>query len=678
MIIDEINNFMQMEKKMGKENSVLNPDSVADTPNTEEAADIKCEADVSETGTNEAKNKTKKKKKEPKPLKPFKQLNFIKKIVRVLYISLPFVMTLIVPYFDFRLMQNFLNGKYSILNFKLEMMNWAFFFIFIWIIAFITNRIRVGVISSTVLSLLLGLIDHYVLTFRSTPLMPWDILSVGTAVDVAGTYDYSLNKSSFYTAILYIILLAIEIAVAFMYRRRKLFKKWLSRTIFVIISAAAFIIYGNVQQSIPVMEWAEYYPTQYYPLQMQRSNGIMATLVFEIQYLKPKAPKSYEVDDVKADLKSYDTSKVENAKKYPNVVAIMNETWSDLDVLGLDIRSSQEVMPFTKSLMAQDKNTISGHCHVSVCGGNTANSEFEFITGNSMKFMPSGSIPFMSYIKDGAPSQFSWMQSLGYDTYYFHPNYETSWNRNKVYEKLKAGNIFFNDLDGDDNKVTGVEKFRTFTSDKFVFNRLEQLFDEKKREKNDRPFFTWTVTIQNHGGYSRKYPSFTPHIKCTNYDSWGLDTYLSLINLTDQDFSQLINYFKDYDEPTIVVMFGDHEPGDFILTKPYANENKDVKNLGEDDLKLRYETPYVIWANFPIEGAKDVDSSPNFLAAQTLQAAGIPTNDYQNFLLDLKKKIPFISTVNTEKADGVTDDEEEKLLNEYNEIEYYKMNDFNK
>ena len=68
----------------------------------------------------------------------------------------------------------------------------------------------------------------------------------------------------------------------------------------------------------------------------------------------------------------------------------MNETFSDLNVVN-KIKTNKEVMPFINSL---SENTIKGHMLVSVFGGGTSNSEYEFLTGNSVSSLPlNGSLP---------------------------------------------------------------------------------------------------------------------------------------------------------------------------------------------------------------------------------------------------------------------------------------------
>ena len=82
-------------------------------------------------------------------------------------------------------------------------------------------------------------------------------------------------------------------------------------------------------------------------------------------------------------------------RKKPNIIVIMNEAFSDPSVLG-DFTTNEDYMPFVHSLLDGADNTISGHLNVSVKGGNTANTEFEYLTGASMAFLPYGSIRISS------------------------------------------------------------------------------------------------------------------------------------------------------------------------------------------------------------------------------------------------------------------------------------------
>ena len=120
----------------------------------------------------------------------------------------------------------------------------------------------------------------------------------------------------------------------------------------------------------------------------------------------------------------------------------MNEAFSDPSVLG-DFTTNEDYMPFVHSLLDGADNTISGHLNVSVKGGNTANTEFEYLTGASMAFLPYGSIPYQQYVKKETPSMASYLSSLGYYTIAMHPYRAAGWDRNLVYPKLGFDEMHF-------------------------------------------------------------------------------------------------------------------------------------------------------------------------------------------------------------------------------------------
>ena len=143
---------------------------------------------------------------------------------------------------------------------------------------------------------------------------------------------------------------------------------------------------------------------------------------------------------------------------------------------------------------------------------------------------------------------------------------------------------------------------------------------------------------------------------------------MSLIKISDSDFENLIDYFKTVEEDTLIIFFGDHQPNDSVAYSILSDKGMNYKDLNEEELKLRYKVPYVIWANFDIEEEKDRDTSLNYLAAEALDISGVKLSGYQNFLLELKKSYPVISTVNIQSVD-----ENEKIFEQYKQIQYYKL-----
>ena len=334
----------------------------------------------------------------------------------------------------------------------------------------------------------------------------------------------------------------------------------------------------------------------------------------------------------------------------------MDEAFSDLKVLG-PLETNEDYMPFMHRMQQGEKNTVTGYVQTSVCGGNTADSEFEFLTGNTMAFLPNGSIPYQQYIKSRTPSLAGYLKSLGYATYAQHPYQASGWNRDKVYPLLGFDNLDFME------DYRDVSYVRNYISDASDMEHIIETYEKNKA--SGKPAFIFNVTMQNHGGYTDTYMNLTNDIQ-SQYASEPLNQYLTLIHKTDQALENLIDYFSKVDDRTIIVFFGDHQPNDTVASV--------VENGAQVETQKRYLVPYLVWSNYGIEGAKDKNTSLNYLAAQVLTAAGVPTNAYQNYLLSLSKTYPVISAAGQTKGIGA----DEKQLQIYKKLQYYQLFEKNK
>ena len=131
---------------------------------------------------------------------------------------------------------------------------------------------------------------------------------------------------------------------------------------------------------------------------------------------------------------------------------------------------------------------------------------------------------------------------------------------------------------------------------------------------------------------------------------------------TDEAFEGLIDYFADADEPTIICMFGDHQPA--LSDCFYEAMFKDSGLTEEEQNALKYMTPYVIWVNYDLDMEDYGDISANYLGAVLLDAAGVDTSQYFSFLLDLMTYYPEISHRNVESIIG------DEKITEYRILEY--------
>lgn len=155
--------------------------------------------------------------------------------------------------------------------------------------------------------------------------------------------------------------------------------------------------------------------------------------------------------------------------------------------------------------------------------------------------------------------------------------------------------------------------------------------------------FIFNVTMQNHSGYSSDY-NFADRITLNEYDSeeyLNAEVYLSLMKQSDSAFKYLIEYFEQVEEPTIIVMFGDHQPGD--MNDFLDALSSDLSDSLEDLSKL-YVVPYIIWANYELEEKEMEYISANYLSSVVMELTGIQLPAYNSFLLQLREEFPVISS----------------------------------
>ncbi|MCQ2508584.1 MAG: sulfatase-like hydrolase/transferase, partial [Dorea sp.] len=225
---------------------------------------------------------------------------------------------------------------------------------------------------------------------------------------------------------------------------------------------------------------------------------------------------------------------------------------------------------------------------------------------------------------------------------------------------------------------------REFISDESSFDKLIEEY-ETLRKSSDAPFYDFNVTMQNHGGYAGTHGLIEEEIKVLQPEDPNdqLIQYMNLMKESDQAFEKLLGYFKKVKEPTLIVMFGDHQPG-FTDSVYDALMGQDTDTLNTADTSRMYITPYIIWANYDLQeaaenadlpGSLGMDMSANYLSSYLLKLIGAPMTGYNKYLLDLMEKVPVISAICYIGDDGIIHTPEEEspyseLLLEYQTLQY--------
>ena len=338
-----------------------------------------------------------------------------------------------------------------------------------------------------------------------------------------------------------------------------------------------------------------------------------------------------------------------------NVIVIMNESLSDLSVLP-GVESNTDAMPFLRSLT---ENTIKGYAYSSVFGGTTANSEYEFLTGNTTAFLPAGTVPYQMYVSDGDPTLVGQMAALGYRTVAAHPYRSSGWSRPSVYQDFGFDEVYFEGDFQDREYMRGDEK-TGYVTDQCDYENLIRWYEEKEAGE---PLFLFNVTMQNHSAYQMAWTDLPREVWLTGALEGRFNTvnqYLSLVYQSDQAFEYLLDYFSQVEEPTLILLFGDHQPQ--VATNFYT----DVLGTAPDTAlaQKKQMVPFVLWANYDIPEAQGVELSLNYLSALLMDTANLPMTGYQKYLARLWEAAPVINTVGIRDAGGNWYGENEALPEE--------------
>jgi len=526
--------------------------------------------------------------------------------------------------------------------------------------------VRWALMVESAVFMLAGLANYYVLSFRSAPIMPWDILSVKTAASVADNYDYSLEPRAMAVLAAFLVLLVIESRF-----KAKALGNWKKRLMFVLLPAVMIGGYTKMVQNDTFIREFGLYDKLFTPTVMSRRCGNTVAFLMEMEYLIVEKPAGYSASK-EAD--KYQQAAGDDALQAaladpesvnrPNIIVIMNEAFSDLSVLG-ELVTNEDYMPFIRSLQQGAENTVTGYANVSVLGGNTANSEFEFLTGGSMAFLPQGSVVYQQYLKQEMPNLVSYLKDLGYSTVAMHPYNASGWERDRVYPMM--GFDEFISL-----KNFGMaRRLRKYVTDEACYDRIIDLYE--KKEENE-PLFVFNVTMQNHSSYTEQFDNFTPGIEAEGINSDALNMYLSLMKESDRAFEELVNYFAQAEEDTIILFFGDHQPTSYVSNPILRANGINPDGLTDEQNMLKYKVPYVLWSNFDMKGdmaesggsegisvAGTVEEAPvavgretslNYLALDVLEASGLPLPASMSSLEEVRGEYPVVTAIGVVDKEG--------------------------
>lgn len=354
----------------------------------------------------------------------------------------------------------------------------------------------------------------------------------------------------------------------------------------------------------------------------------------------------------------------------PNIIVIMSESFCDFRNIR-PFTVSEPVMPFYDRLRQLDP-VISGNLLVPVFGGGTSNTEFEYLTGSSMYFFSDASVPYLNYFRKPVHGVPDLLRQQGYRCVAIHPYDPTFYNRNVVYPMMGF------------ERFISMEEFpKNKQLDHYVRDQAdyEMILQQIRSKKPEDRLFVFSVTMQNHFPYhgtEENQESLRYHIKLPELtDAEGVELFLSKLRESDDALKYLLHELEQLDEPTLLVFFGDHLPGNNRSFNSFFCDlyGQPLATLGFEETKKLFETPYLIWANYELPKLKAPLISSNFLGLATLDLAGATHSSYYGFLSELHANIQatgnkFIQTYDKIYEPGNTPEDLTDLMNRYWHYQY--------
>jgi len=541
------------------------------------------------------------------------------------------------------------NNVFSDLHQWQILMNLIWYYMVFAIFGIIFGRMRPAAAAGIALFFLIGLVNHYVLRFRGRILFPADLAGWKTAANVAEGFDYTPD---------YYIIQAMILLIAYLFlvwmcpaaKRRFRLPKWLCALCLTAVVGYNYAFFAtNMLPNLGI--YTQQWVTQ--------ANGFVLNFTVAMRYSSVDKPDGYSREAVLELAQEY-TGQVVTMQSPPtgnaavaltqeynhsrplNLVVIMNESFADLTMFeGLE--PNEDPTPFYHSLT---ENTVKGWMYSPVTGGGTASVEFEYLTGFSTLFQPPHTVAYQLYVEENMPSLAALAATEGYETYAFHPYRSSGWNRPLAYKYLGFEYQYY------EEDVEAPHLIRNYISDlsdyRFLFDITEQANAAGKGT------FLFNVTMQNHSGYAQGWNNLSRTIQLSDQlkqaDS-SAEQYLALMRESDNALEELITYYSQVEEPTMIVFFGDHQPP--LKNAFYeALYGKPLSQRTTEEILQQYATPFFIWTNYDSEEADGVILSPNYLGMLTAQTAGLPMTGYMNFLAQLYQELPVITPVGMITADG--------------------------
>ena len=476
-------------------------------------------------------------------------------------------------------------------------------------------------IAIAILFNIISIISYYKVNIVQKPFLPEDILLVGNALEIAEYGNLTITPIIIMQIIITVIVLVIQGLITW-YSKYEKYHKTKTRIIIGAISGAFILIacLGNWSNVSGLGEDVYDYTSNHY--QYGATVNFCKNIYKLIERPKLEIYSKQRLNSIKEKNKKIE-SNIQKGENKPNIIVIMGESFTDITKLeGLEF-SSEPIENF-KNLK---KNYANGTTTVSIYGGETSTSEFEFLTSCTTRFIPNIKYPYSQAVQGNTISIINTLKNNGYYTVAIHPNKGKFYNRKNVYNYFGFDKtVFSSNMKNIENYYDGKISDQDFVEE--IINQYENAQADKK--------FIFAISMESHMPYIKEKYAET-QIKVNTNGKYNLseeeiaeiEVYTQGLYNFDKSIKYLTEYFNKKEEEVMIVIFGDHLPALNSLYEQAYGENIE-----------KYQTPYLIWTNYQTEINTEKNISIAGLALRVLESANIELPWYYKGISEFYKQYP--------------------------------------
>lgn len=537
--------------------------------------------------------------------------------------------------------------------------------LFLFALALLLNALTLpflGTLLTMAFTTVWYIANYFVIQFRSKPIMPADLKAARTAAEVAGGYNFTPTWQML-VGVAIVILYGILLVLLWKKNRTPVKRPLIVRLRKRGISMAAAVVLMVIGVNTNTFKNLSSFAWDMVLLKSFHEEGMVTTYLKSAFNSQVKRPEGYSRELVDNYLADYQQPSKPEGTQPVNIIMVMNEAFADLRTVGLN--PGVDVMPFIDSL---DENTVEGSLFVGVFGGGTCNTEFEALTGNSLAFLGPGAYPYTENVTRPLFSLAQYFKNMDYAAEAFHANQPQNWNRNMVYPNLGFDTF---------HSISDFEEFGEVT---YLHDLVADISDYRyiesvSQQYAGQPRFLFDVTMQNHSGYERWLDVEKAESVAENANDLYVDTqiYLSLVKASDDEVRQLVETYRESDEPTMIVFFGDHQPGlpQVAIEEVYTDLHSYLDN---------FKSKFFIWTNYDSPEWHNAGISANYLPWLILDQGNFPLPPYVQMLKEVYEHYPIISSQGVMDIEGniysgVAEVMDDPLIKKYQYIQYANLFD---